>query len=324
MNISSPPLSLASTAPEQRLRFHADVLKGLQERAKSLPCKYFYDDRGSLLFEEICRLEEYYPTRTELMILERDVAEMADRLGAACLLIELGSGSGTKTCLLLDHLSRPAAYVPVDISREALLHSARAMRVRYPELTVRPLCADFTLPFALPRLGVSDARRVVYFPGSTIGNFGPEEAVILLKRIAELCGSGGGLLIGVDLKKDLSILLPAYNDRLGVTAAFNLNLLARINRELGADFHLESFCHEAIYNDEEGRIEMYLVSKRAQSVHIGGVRIPFRRGERICTEYSYKYALDQLPRLAASAGFQLEKSWTDERRWFSVQYLALR
>jgi dimethylhistidine N-methyltransferase len=197
------------------------------------------------------------------------------------------------------------------------------MRVRYPELMVRPLCADFTLPFALPRLGVAHARRVVYFPGSTIGTFGPEEAADLLKRIAQLCGPGGGLLIGVDLKKDLDILLPAYNDRQGVTAAFNLNLLARINRELGADFHLESFRHEAIYNEVEGRIEMYLISMRAQTVHFGGIRIAFRRGERICTEYSYKYALDQLPQLAASAGFKLEQSWTDERRWFSVQYLAL-
>lgn len=308
----------------QRLTFQADVLEGLQKPAKTLPCKYFYDERGSQLFEEICHLDEYYLTRTELAILEQHVAEMTACLGSGCLLIEFGSGSGRKTCLLLDHMSNAAGYVPVDISSESLSQTARAMRERYPDLLVRPLCVDFSAPFSLPKVGASEARRIVYFPGSTIGNFGPTETKSLLNRIARLCGSGGGLLIGFDMKKDLDILLPAYNDRRGVTAAFNLNLLARINRELGADFQLERFRHEALYNEEQGRIEMYLISEQDQTVRLGQFRIRFREGERICTEYSYKYDTEELPALAATAGFRLQQAWTDERRWFGVQYLSLQ
>jgi dimethylhistidine N-methyltransferase len=309
--------------PAQRSIFQADVLEGLQKPAKSLPCKYFYDARGSGLFEEICELEEYYPTRTELAILKRHVAEMAALLERRCLLIEFGSGSGTKTRLLLDHLSDPAAYVPVDIARDSLRRSAQALSVRYPLLRVFPLCVDFAAPFSMPEFGISANRHVVYFPGSTIGNFGPADAKVLLTRIAQLCGSGGGLLIGADLKKDLDILLPAYNDSRGVTAAFNLNLLTRINRELGADFHVESFRHEAIYNKDHGRIEMYLTCEQAQTVRLGRTRIQFRQGDRICTEHSYKYDVEELPALAATAGFRLRQMWLDERRWFSVQYLSL-
>jgi dimethylhistidine N-methyltransferase len=307
----------------QRSIFQADVLAGLHKPAKTLPCKYFYDARGSDLFEEICGLAEYYPTRTELAILKRSVEEMAILVEPRCLLIEFGSGSGTKTRLLLDHLSDPAAYVPVDISRDALRRSARALSVRYPKLPIYPLCVDFAAPFSLPELGISANRRVVYFPGSTVGNFGPADAKVLLFQIAQLCGPGGGLLIGADLKKDLDILLPAYNDSRGVTAAFNLNLLTRINSELGADFHVESFRHEAIYNEDHGRIEMYVICERAQTVQIGQARISFSRGERICTEHSYKYDVEQLPALAATAGFRLRHLWLDERRWFSVQYLSL-
>jgi dimethylhistidine N-methyltransferase len=316
------PASIAGHSV-QRSVFQTDVLAGLQKPAKTLPCKYFYDARGSKLFEEICSLAEYYPTRTELAILKRHVAEMAALLGPRSLLIEFGSGAGTKTRLLLDHLSDPAAYVPVDISRDALRRSARLLAVRYPNLPVHPLCVDFAASFSVPKFGISANRRVVYFPGSTIGNFGPEDAKALLTRIAQLCCPGGGLLIGADLKKDLDILLPAYNDSRGVTAAFNLNLLTRINRELGADFHVEHFRHAAIYNEDHGRIEMYLICDQAQTVQLGQTRISFRRGERICTEHSYKYDVEDLPALAAAAGFHLRHMWLDERRWFSVQYFAL-
>jgi dimethylhistidine N-methyltransferase len=321
--MTSGTSKLIAEPPAQQSVFLADVLAGLGKPAKTLPCKYFYDARGSELFEEICALAEYYPTRTELTILQRHVSEMAARLGPRCLLIEFGTGAGTKTRLLLDHLREPAAYVPVDLSREALRGSARLLRARYPKLSVFPLCMDFAASLPLPEMEISANRRVVYFPGSTIGNFGPEEAKVLFARIAQLCGSGGGLLIGADLKKDLEILLPAYNDSRGVTAAFNLNLLVRINRELGADFHVDQFRHDAIYNEKQGRIEMYLISDVAQTVELPQARISFRQGERICTEHSYKYDVEDLPALAATAGFRLVQTWLDERHWFTVQYFSL-
>jgi dimethylhistidine N-methyltransferase len=300
-----------------------EVLAGLARPHKQLPCKYFYDERGSRLFDEICELEEYYLTRCELAILRRHAGQMAGRLGPACALIEYGSGSSLKTRLLLDRLDRPAAYVPVDISGEHLLRSARELARAYPGLEVAPVCADFTRPFTLPPLRQSPRRRVVYFSGSTIGNFGPAEATALLAGIARLCGPGGGLLIGVDLKKDRAILEPAYDDTRGVTAAFNLNLLARINRELGADFDLGRFRHRAFYNEGAGRIEMHIVSRAAQTVHVGGTAFELAEGETICTEYSYKYGLDEFRDLAARAGLALEQVWTDEKGLFSVQYLGV-
>jgi dimethylhistidine N-methyltransferase len=298
-----------------------EVLAGLARPDKKLPCKYFYDERGSRLFDEICELEEYYLTRCELAILRRDAGEMAGRLGPGCALVEYGSGSSLKTRLLLDRLDRPAAYVPVDISGEHLLRSARRLARAYPDLEVVPVCADFTRPFPLPPLRHPPRRRVVYFSGSTIGNFGPAEATALLAGIARLCGPGGGLLIGVDLKKDRAILEAAYNDRRRVTAAFNLNLLARLNRELGADFDLGGYRHHAFYNAGPGRIEMHLVSLVAQTVHVGGAAFELAAGETICTEYSYKYGLDDFRALAARVGLAVEQVWTDERGLFSVQYL---
>jgi dimethylhistidine N-methyltransferase len=300
-----------------------EVLAGLARPQKQLPCKYFYDERGSHLFDEICELEEYYLTRCELAILRRHAGQMAGRIGTGCALIEYGSGSSLKTRLLLDRLDRPAAYVPVDISGEHLLHSARQLARAYPGLEVVPVCADFTRPFALPKLRQPPRRRVVYFSGSTIGNFGPAEATALLAGIARLCGPGGGLLIGVDLKKDRAVLEPAYDDSRGVTAAFNLNLLARINRELGADFDLIRFRHRAFYNEGAGRIEMHLVSLATQTVHVGGTAFELAEGETICTEYSYKYGLDEFRELAARAGLGLEQVWTDEKGLFSVQYLGV-
>ena len=316
----APSPAVRRRAPDAA-RFRREVLRGLRRRPKELPCKYLYDERGSRLFEEICGLEEYYLTRTELAVMRRHVLAMAACLGPGCCLIELGSGSGRKTRLLLGHLENPAAYVPLDISATALEASARALAAEYPGLNVLPVCADFTRPVDLPELPAA-ARRAVYFPGSTIGNFGPAEAGRLLRRIRRLCGPGGGLLIGYDLKKDPAVLEAAYNDRRGVTAAFNLNLLQHINRELGADFQLDAFRHLAFYNAEQGRIEIYLVSTRPQTVRIGRARVALEEGERIRTEYSYKYTVEEFSAAAGAAGLQPRQAWTDPDNLFCVQYLA--
>jgi dimethylhistidine N-methyltransferase len=314
-------LDLCDLSPE-RERFLADVLAGLAQDPKTLPCKYFYDERGSALFDRICTLPEYYPTRTELAILRRHAGAMAAALGPRCLLVEYGSGSSTKTRLLLDRLAAPAAYVPVDISREHLLHSAQALAAHYPALRVIPVCADFTQPFALPE--VSGAARVVgYFPGSTIGNFAPAEARKFLASVAEQCGAGGALLIGVDLEKPRSVLEPAYDDARGVTAEFNRNLLRRVNRELGGDFDLAAFDHRAFWNAALGRVEMHLVSRRDQVVHLAGRTIPFAKGESIHTENSHKYEIGGFAELSAAAGFGVERVWTDDAGLFSVQLLRV-
>jgi dimethylhistidine N-methyltransferase len=304
-------------------QFREDVLRGLRARQKELPCKYFYDERGSHLFDQICNLDEYYLTRTELAILRSNASAIADRLGQACLLIEFGSGSALKTRVLLDHLVEPAGYVPIDIARTHLERSALALADRYPDLEVLPVCADFTGHFDLPRSTRPLSRRVIFFPGSTIGNFGPEAATELLRRFAALGGPEAGLLIGVDLAKDASLVEPAYNDRRGITAAFNLNLLARINRELGADFPLDGFRHYAFYDTELGRIEMHLVSLRAVNVKIGNVSIAFEAGESIRTECSYKYSLERFRHLAATAGLCVKDVWTDDGNLFSIQYLEV-
>jgi L-histidine Nalpha-methyltransferase len=294
---------LAPAAPE----FLREALEGLRRTPKELPCKYFYDERGSQLFDRICELDEYYPTRTELGILQAHAAEMAAALGTNCLLVEYGSGSSLKTRLLLKHLAEPVAYMPVDISREHLAKSAARLAERFPALDVRPVCADFTAPMRLPPTVRPAMRKAVYFPGSTIGNFAPDEALNLLKGIAQLGGPGGGLLIGVDLKKDRAILEPAYNDSLGVTAAFNKNLLVRMNRELGCDFAVERFRHHACYNDRLGRVEMHLVSEADQVVRVGGERVRFARGEGVHTENSYKWAIDEFAALAGAAGLRVDQ-----------------
>jgi L-histidine Nalpha-methyltransferase len=303
--------------------FQRDVCEGLARVQKTLPCKYLYDARGSALFDRICELDEYYPTRTELGILRRHADAMAAALGPRCLLIEYGSGSSVKTDLLRERLESPAAYVPVDISREHLLRAAAALAARHRRLRVLPVCADFIRPFAVPRVARA-ARRVAYFPGSTIGNFGPAEARKFLTQVAEQCGPGGALLIGVDLRKSRAILEPAYDDALGVTAEFNRNLLHRINRELGADFDVSAFDHRAFWNRNEGRIEMHLVSRRDQVVALAGRRFTFARGETIHTESSYKYELEDFGALARSAGFEVDRVWTDAGRFFSVQLLRVR
>jgi L-histidine Nalpha-methyltransferase len=315
-----PPADVFKAAARQ---FRADVLRGLGAPKKELPCKYFYDEIGSALFERITELEEYYPTRTELAIMRRDVGAMAAALGPDCLLIEYGSGSGVKSRLLLDYLEAPAGYVPVDIAREPLRRSAEALARRLPHVEVLPVCADFTRPFTPPATARPPRRRVVYFPGSTIGNLTPDEAAALLRQTARLCGPGGGMLLGTDLKKDPAVLHAAYNDRRGVTAAFNLNLLARVNRELAGDFHLDRFWHHAFYNPRHGRIEMHLVSRADQRVRVAGEVFALAEGESIRTEYSYKFGPADLRRLAAAGGYEVRGAWTDERRYFSVLYLVV-
>jgi dimethylhistidine N-methyltransferase len=302
-------------------RFRADVLAGLAARPqKHLPARYFYDAAGSRLFDRITELDEYYPTRTELGILRDHAADMAARCGPRCLLVELGAGSLTKVRLLLDRLDRPAGYLPVDVSGDHLRTAAVALADDYPDLEVAPLVADFTQPFRLPP--VAAARRVVYFPGSTIGNFDPPEADDLLRRVAQLVGPGGGLLLGVDLRKDVAVLERAYNDAAGVTAAFNRNLLARINRELGGDFDVDAFRHLAFYDRSHSRIEMHLVSVRAQRVRVGPAAFDFRAGETIHTENSYKYDVGELADRAAGCGLRLDEAWTDEQNYFAVLYLT--
>lgn len=297
-----------------------EVLDGLQQTPKQLPSKLFYDATGSRLFDQICALPEYYPTRTEMGIMRRYIGAMAVRIGARAMLVEYGSGSSRKTRILLDRLDDLAGYVPIDISKAHLLQSAEALAEAYPELPIVPLCADYTTTFELPDLGAE--RTTVYFPGSTIGNFKPGPAQDFLRRIAAIEGAGGGLLIGVDLQKDVATLEAAYNDAQGVTAAFNKNVLARINRELDGTFDLDQFQHRAFYNADPGRIEMHLVSLADQRVVVDGVALTFDAGETICTEYSYKYTLDGFAELAQQAGFEVAEVWTDADDLFSVQYLV--
>jgi L-histidine Nalpha-methyltransferase len=306
----------------QRESLRDALLAGLRSPQKTLPPIYFYDERGSQLFEDITELPEYYPTRTEISIMREHGAEMADLAGPRALVVELGSGSSLKTRLLLERLRQPAGYVPIDISRDHLLDAARRLAAEYPHIEVLPVCADFREPLDLPRPRVEPARTVVYFPGSTIGNFHQDEAHALLVAMRRLVRPHGAVLIGVDLKKDRPILERAYNDARGVTAEFNRNMLVRLNRELDATFDVATFRHRAIWNETAGRIEMHLVSTRAQSVSVAGERIDFRAGEHILTECSYKYAPSEFAALAARAGFAIERLWTDRDAFFSVQYLV--
>lgn len=321
MPIRSAAFLLHDRAPDAA-RFLDDVVAGLAAPRKSLPPKYFYDERGSRLFEEICSQPEYYLTRAETALMEERAGEMARCLGPGCVLIEHGSGSARKTRILLRAL-RPAAYVPVDISRAQLRETAAAITREFPEIEVVAVCADYLRPLALPALeSLGASRRAVYFPGSTIGNLDPAEAVAYLRNARRLAGAGGGLLIGVDLKKDPARLHAAYNDRRGVTARFNLNLLERINRELGADFDLDAFRHRAFYDEPRGRIEMHLQSLREQRVRIAGRVVRFREGETIHTENSYKYSIDGFHALAGRAGLAAARCWVDADNLFSVHHLV--
>ncbi len=298
-----------------------DVLRGLTANPKTLPPKLFYDATGAALFERICELDEYYLTRAELSILREHAGEISAMAGEECVLIEYGSGAGVKIRLLLDALVRPAAYVPIDISREQLGRVAARIQREYPRLRVHPLCADYTRPVQLPPLG-GHGRRVAFFPGSTIGNFHPAEAAAFLGRIRRTIGHDGALVLGVDRRKDPSVLHAAYDDPAGVTAEFNLNVLRRINRELGADFDLRRFRHRVLFDDAASRIEMHLESTCAQTVDVAGLRIAFERGETIWTESSYKYDEERLASLAGAAGFQIQCLWSDDGDRFWVAMLV--
>ena len=303
--------------------FRDEVLDGLSKSPRQLPYKFFYDQRGAQLFQEICDLPEYYITRTEIEILRLHGADMAKALGPQVELIGLGTGAGTKTRILLEELHNPAVYVSIDISKEQLEKSSARFREMFPTLQVLPVCVDYLEPFELPLPRRLSSRSVIYFPGSTIGNFEPEVASEFLARLVDLAGDGGGLLIGVDLQKDRDVLERAYNDAAGVTAQFNKNLLVRINRELEADFDLNRWQHHAIYSPSEGRIEIYLISDNEQTVHIGAREFQFRAGEEILTEYSYKHTIAGFIELARQAGFHFEQVWTDDARWFGVFYFTV-
>jgi dimethylhistidine N-methyltransferase len=304
--------------------FREDVIAGLSLPQKSLPPKYFYDAKGSRLFERICRLPEYYPTRTELRLTRNHVGEFARFAGKGSVLIEYGSGEGLKTRVLIRAL-RPSVYIPVDISEEALHRASARLKREFPGQNIAPMLGDFSRPLRIPadsQLKTGNHRRVVYFPGSTIGNLTPDEAHAFLRMTRGQVGPKGAMLVGVDLKKDPVLLHRAYNDSRGVTAAFNLNLLARINRELEGDFDPRRWRHYAFYNAALGRIEMHLASLARQTVNVGDHRFRFERGETIHTENSYKYSVAEFQALAARAGFKPVKVWTDREALFSVHGLT--
>jgi dimethylhistidine N-methyltransferase len=301
--------------------FRDAVLAGLSNSPKSLPCKFFYDQRGSALFEAICEVPEYYLTRTELGILQTYAGDMAARIGPNCRLVELGSGASIKVRLLLGALETPLAYIPVDISRGFLRDAAARIAADFPELDVIAVCADYTRPFALPQVSGPAGKTVGFFPGSTIGNFEPAAVVAFLEHCGKLLGPGAEMLIGADVKKDKAILDAAYNDAEGLNAAFNLNLLHRIAKELDSDIAIDDFAHVAFYNPDEGRVELYIKSLKDQSAVIAGRRFSFAAGEMIHTENSYKYAIPEFRALAARAGFQALDTWTDAEGKFSVHYL---
>jgi len=303
--------------------FRDAVLAGFGRVPKRIPCKFFYDARGSALFEEICRLPEYYLTRTEIAILEENSTDIAAQMGPQCRVIEFGSGASQKVRILLHALDQAAAYVPVDISREHLRDAATCLAEDFPSVPVIAVCADYTRPFRLPPLP-GKGKSVGFFPGSTIGNFEPDAAVAFLANYARILGPGGEMLIGVDLKKEADILDLAYDDRAGVTAAFNLNLLERINRELDGDLDIDRFEHVAFYSAAKGRVEIYIRSLADQTVHIAGTRFQFAKDELIHTEYSYKYSVEEFRDLAARAGFRPVDTWTDPAELFSVHYFRLR
>lgn len=299
-----------------------DVLAGLHSKQKLIAPKYFYDERGSKLFERICDLPEYYLTRTEVALLQKFGQQIADCIGTGTTLFELGSGSSRKIRLLLDAI-RPACYVPLDISKEHLLHAAGTLAKDYFWLDIHALCVDYAGPWELPP-ELNGDRRIAFFPGSSVGNLHADEAVALLRRIAQWVGSDGGLLIGVDLIKDIALLEAAYNDRQQVTAAFNKNLLVRLNRELQAEFSIDRFEHKAFYNHRLHRIEMHLVSTTTQAVRVADQCFRFEPGETIHTENSYKYSISGFQQLASRAGFDAVAVWTDRNRYFSIHYLQIK
>jgi dimethylhistidine N-methyltransferase len=298
------------------------VRKGLRANPKRLPSRLFYDERGSQLFEAICEQPEYYLTRAEIALMQEHAGDIAAVLGPDVRLVEYGSGSGIKTRLLLEHLPTPVAYVPVEISRSALLDSVATLSTTFPQVPMQPVCADFTQPLRLPVAVRSPRRTVIYFPGSTIGNFVARDAVAIMRLMRAEMGDNGAVLIGVDLKKDPALIEAAYNDAAGVTREFTLNMLVRLNREVGTDFDIASFAHRAHYNPMAGRIETTLVSTRRQDVHVGNEVYAFGEDEAMQVEYSCKYSLEDFAELAYKAGLRVEHVWFDAEKQFSVQYLV--
>lgn len=318
----APERSLPRSEAQAEDDFARAVLEGFARRPRRLPCRFLYDARGSELFEAITKLDEYYPTRVETALLEAHGADIADLAGQGRVLIEFGSGSSRKTSLLLSALRRVPAYIPIDISPESLREAAAWLAQRHPRLSIVPRVADFTTTSALPFAALG-RPKLGFFSGSTIGNLTHAEARSFLANAAHLLGPGSNFLVGVDLKKSHSILVPAYNDARGVTAAFNLNLLARINRELGGSFDLSLFAHDAVWNAGEGRMEMFLVSLAEQIVRVQGRAFSFASGERIHTENSHKYSVEEFQALARAGGWQPVKAWTDEDRLFSLHLLRV-
>jgi len=314
-------LDRTDTLTLQREAFRRDVLEGLALSQKTIPARWLYDDRGSELFEDITKLDEYYPTRTERAILERHAGDIAQKLGPRASLIEYGAGAGIKTEIVLDALDDPELYVPIDIAGDFLEASAERLRGRFPALDVHPVVGDFTDDIDLPDSLPDEGRRCGFFPGSTIGNLDPKDAVTFLKRMRGHVGRGGRAVLGADLKKPIEDLRRAYDDSEGVTAAFNQNLLIRINRELGGDFPNDAFHHEARWNDAESAVEMHLVADREVSVSVAGQSFDFHEGETIHTESSRKYDRESLGKLAGSAGWEVESFWTDDKDRFSVTML---
>lgn len=300
-----------------------EIIAGLSENPKRLLPKFFYDEKGSALFDKICDLEEYYPTRTELKIMEENIDEIASLFDENTLFIEFGSGSSLKTRLILSRLNRLGGYIPIDISEDHLEKTAEKLKKEFPDLNIFPLAADYTESIVLPQINKAIDNKIAYFPGSTIGNFTRENAKRFLKKVALVCGENGGLIIGVDLKKDIKILEAAYNDKEGITAEFNLNMLNNINKNFDFNFETENFKHQAVFNEDENRIEMHLISLEDQEISSNGEMFHIKKNESIVTEYSNKYTLDDFAELA-SEFFDVRKVWTDNKNYFSVQYLTVK
>jgi len=300
----------------------SEVLKSLSMKNKWLPSKLHYDDYGSQLFEQICKQDDYYVTRTEMEIMRQNIEEMVTKIGSACALLEFGSGNSKKTRFLLKHLNHPSIYIPIDISQEILFRSANELQRLFPSIEIIPLCADYLKTIELPTPKRKFNRKVMYFPGSTIGNFNPKEAEAFLKRIRECVGARGALLIGVDLEKDKKILEKAYSDKKGITSMFNLNMLTHINHLCDANFDINKFKFKAFYNEREHRIEAYLMSLEKHAVQIGEIEVSFEKNEAIRTEYSYKYSLESFKTIAQKADFHVDKTWVDDKNYFSVQLLV--
>lgn len=317
---------MSSTPSDDHDAMLADVVSGLSGRPRTLPCKYLYDARGSELFERICQTPEYYVTRADLALHRAHLPEIASRVGPDAHIIELGSGAGIKTRLLLASLESPRAYTPLEISEAALHQSLRELEHEFPHIPIRPVQADYTQPIPSGALALDPParRRIIYFPGSTIGNFNPTESVAFLERLGRMAGSGGALLVGVDLIKSAEHLLAAYDDEHGITAAFNRNLLERIRRELGARLDAEDFVHEARWDPHESRMEMHLVARRATRIELEQRRFEFERGESIHTESSYKYSVDSFRALAERAGLRSEAVWFDPEEQFSMHWLVVK